>query len=170
MSSRKDGEASSRRNGEPNPPSSSRSLSSLQSLQVTGPLMSNKPRSHALGQLWGELASQEQFSFRHCFLELRPRWTSKGPILLLLGPSAPSTLGKRVTHTHIHIHTHTYTPRHIHIHTHYTHIYTYTHIHTYTHTHIHTHTTHIHTYTHAHTHIYTYTHIHIYTHTHTLHT
>ncbi|XP_070322913.1 ubiquitin-associated and SH3 domain-containing protein A isoform X2 [Odocoileus virginianus] len=35
MSSRKDGEAGSRRNGEPNPPSSSRSLSSLQSLQAT---------------------------------------------------------------------------------------------------------------------------------------
>ncbi|XP_055425717.1 ubiquitin-associated and SH3 domain-containing protein A [Bubalus kerabau] len=35
LSSRKDGEASSRRNGEPNPPSSSRSLSSLQSLQAT---------------------------------------------------------------------------------------------------------------------------------------
>ncbi|CAI9175958.1 unnamed protein product [Rangifer tarandus platyrhynchus] len=35
MSSRKDGEASSRRNGEPNPPSSSRSLSSLQSPQAT---------------------------------------------------------------------------------------------------------------------------------------
>uniref|UniRef100_A0A452FP00 Ubiquitin associated and SH3 domain containing A n=1 Tax=Capra hircus TaxID=9925 RepID=A0A452FP00_CAPHI len=36
LSSRKDGELSSRRDGEPNPPSSSRSLSSLQSLQVTG--------------------------------------------------------------------------------------------------------------------------------------
>uniref|UniRef100_A0A8B9XY78 Ubiquitin-associated and SH3 domain-containing protein A n=1 Tax=Bos mutus grunniens TaxID=30521 RepID=A0A8B9XY78_BOSMU len=35
LNSRKDGEASSRRNGEPNPPSSSRSLSSLQSLQAT---------------------------------------------------------------------------------------------------------------------------------------
>uniref|UniRef100_A0A8C6DF99 Ubiquitin-associated and SH3 domain-containing protein A n=1 Tax=Moschus moschiferus TaxID=68415 RepID=A0A8C6DF99_MOSMO len=35
LSSRKDSEASSRRNGEPNPPSSSRSLSSLQSLQAT---------------------------------------------------------------------------------------------------------------------------------------
>ncbi|XP_069437721.1 ubiquitin-associated and SH3 domain-containing protein A isoform X1 [Ovis canadensis] len=35
LSSRKDGELSSRRNGEPNPPSSSRSLSSLQSLQAT---------------------------------------------------------------------------------------------------------------------------------------
>uniref|UniRef100_F1MYY9 Ubiquitin associated and SH3 domain containing A n=2 Tax=Bos TaxID=9903 RepID=F1MYY9_BOVIN len=35
LSSRKDGEASSRRNGDPNPPSSSRSLSSLQSLQAT---------------------------------------------------------------------------------------------------------------------------------------
>ncbi|KAJ1070552.1 hypothetical protein K5549_003531 [Capra hircus] len=35
LSSRKDGELSSRRDGEPNPPSSSRSLSSLQSLQAT---------------------------------------------------------------------------------------------------------------------------------------
>ena len=37
LSSGKDGEASSRRNGDPQPPRMSRSISSLQSLQVMGP-------------------------------------------------------------------------------------------------------------------------------------